>query len=144
MPTSAKYWENHKFEKLLSNLRPCRALIQCQIWVSLFYSFRKYHIFIISIINHSQEIFNGIWWPKNSEKPQFFSFLPYLRLYRPLIYSNKYGLFCFNCLNYTILLWSNFVYFCLICSFIEPLYSTKYGLFCCNCLNYILLLWVLI
>ena len=119
-----------------------------------------------------KHLFHYNWWPKNSEKPQFWSiFVHYCHIYGiiDLLYGTKYGLFCFNCLNYVILswfltkvfhkklfdyiwwpkysgkpqFWHIFAYFCPFCGLIDTLYGTKYELFCFNCLNYIILLWFL-
>ena len=52
-----KIQRNHSlinFCLFLPYLRPCRPLIQCQIWVILCYLFRLYDIIMNSIINHSQ------------------------------------------------------------------------------------------
>ena len=109
---------------------------------------------------------------KKFRKPQFWHifvyFYPICSLVDPF-YNAKFGLFCFICLHYIILLWVPtkilhndlfnwiswskyseklhiwhiFAHFCPICGLVDPLYDTKFRLFCFICLEYIILLWVL-
>ena len=59
------------FRSFLPYLLPNRPLIQCQIWVILFYLFRLHHIVMSSIINHLQWTVLLHLIAKKLRKPQF-------------------------------------------------------------------------
>ena len=68
------------------------------------------YIIILWVLTYmfQKELFGHIWWPKNLEKPQFWHIFAYFYPICSLVeslYSTKFGLFCFFCLHYIILLW---------------------------------------
>ena len=77
-------------------LQPCRSLIQCQIWLILFFLFASHHIvmsskkksFTITYLNEFHE-------PNILKNFNFGTFLPYFRPCRPLIWYQISVNFCY-------------------------------------------------